>query len=215
MSAVLLSDGDWEVLREQGRHRRWPAGRAVCREGDASGWVLAVADGRIKLTVGTPTGRELLLAVKGPGELLGEHGALDGSPRSATAIALEPVEGWVLDSQHFGRVLEERPHLAVALARHLAGELRRASAERASREEGDVTVRVARRLVDLSGRFGEHNGPGLLIGLPLSQDDLAAWVGASREATNRALSELRAAGCIETSRKRIVVVDADRLAAAG
>lgn len=214
MTGALLDEEDWTLLRDVGRDRAWPAGRTICREGDPSSWVLAVADGRIKLTIVTLEGQELLLGVLGPDELLGHHGVLDGRPRSATATALERVEGVVVGGDEFVNLLDHHGSLAVRLARSLAGRVRESSQAWAEREGVEVSVRVARRLLDLADRFGEIHGRTLVVGLNITQADLAAWVGASREATNRALAELREVECLQTGRRRIVITDRQRLAAA-
>lgn len=176
--------------------------------------MLALVEGRAKVEVATPTGRSILLAVKVPGELVGEYAALDGRPRSATVTALEDVDVARVPPDEFLGYLEEHPRLAVALLRTLAHQLRSASQLSIDRDGSEVSVRVARRLVDLAQRFGELNGSSLTISLALTQDDLAAWVGATREATNRALARLRSGGSVTTGRQRIVIADLDALRAA-
>jgi CRP/FNR family cyclic AMP-dependent transcriptional regulator len=70
---------------------------------------------------------------------------------------------------------------------------------------------VARRLIELAERFGEPADGGVLITLPISQEELASWAGASREATSKALRDLRELGCVETRRRNITVRDVDAL----
>jgi CRP-like cAMP-binding protein len=181
------------------------------REGDAGGSVLALESGRVKVTVATPLGRELLLAVKEPGELLGELSSLDGRPRSATATALEPVQAVAVTSAEFSDFLDDHPRVALGLLRSLAGLIRDGDARVADHATGDTAARLARRLLSLADRFGEHNGPMVEITLDLRQEDLAGWVGATREATSRALAKLRADGCVSTARQRVQVVDAAAL----
>jgi CRP-like cAMP-binding protein len=173
--------------------------------------VLAIRDGRVKLTVVSPEGRDVVLAVKAPGELLGEFAALDGRPRSATAVALERVEGVVVDAGAFAAFLEEHPSVSALVLRQLTGQLRRVAHDWVDREGVEVVVRVARRLVDLAERFGEHNGTTVVIRIGITQDDLAGWVGATREATNRALGVLRRERCLQTGRQHLVITDLERL----
>jgi CRP-like cAMP-binding protein len=203
----LLSGDEWRSLERAGRGRRFRARQVLFREGDPGGAVFAMRAGRVKVSVHTPEGREILLAVKEPGELLGELSAIDGRPRSATATALELVDAVVLPPDAFTAFIENHPRIAVGLLRALAAQLRETDRRSAERDTGDIVERVARRLVDLAGRFGEHRGSGVEIALGLSQDDLAGWVGASREATSRALARLRTDGCISTARGRITLCD--------
>jgi CRP-like cAMP-binding protein len=204
MSGGILTPDEWAAWLAAGRVVRYRRGAVVFREGDPPDRVLALRSGRVKVSLTTPGGREIVLAVKGPGDLLGELGALDGRPRSATATATEAAEAVALAPSAFNDFLDRHPRLASRLLRELVAELRASDDQHVERGSGDVTARVARRLVQLA----ERDGPELA----LSQDDLAGWVGASREATNRALSTLRARGCIATERRRIVVLDPALLA---
>jgi len=169
--------------------------------------VIAVLGGRVKVSVQTRSGREILLAIKEPGDLVGELSAIDSRPRSATAIALEPVDALVVTAPAFVEFIEGHPRIAVRLLRTLAAQIRDADRRSVDRDTGDITCRVARRLVDLAERLGEYRGSGVEVTLVLGQDDLAAWVGATREATSRALGRLRAEGWLTTARQRIVLTD--------
>ncbi len=197
----------WHTLEAAGRRRRFKARQRLFREGEPGDHVLAIVSGRVKVSVLTRSGREILLAVKEPGDLVGELSVIDGRPRSATAIALEPVEALVVTAPAFVEFVESHPRIAVRLLRMLAAQIRDADRRSVDRDAGDITCRVARRLVDLAERLGEHRGSGVEITLLLAQDDLAAWVGASREATSRALAGLRAEGWLTTGRQRIVLTD--------
>jgi CRP/FNR family transcriptional regulator, cyclic AMP receptor protein len=206
-SGAFLSEDEWRTLEATGRSRRFRARQRLFREGEPGNYVIAIRTGRVKVSVQTRSGRELLLAVKEAGDLVGELSVIDGRPRSATATALDPVDALVVPAPEFAEFIEGHPRIAVRLLRTLAAQIRDADRRSVDRDTGDITCRVARRLVDLAERLGEHRGSGLEITLALSQDDLAAWVGATREATSRALGRLRAEGALTTGRQRIVLTD--------
>jgi CRP/FNR family transcriptional regulator, cyclic AMP receptor protein len=206
-STVLISAQEWHTLEERGRHRSYQRGQVLFFEGDPGGSVIALRNGRVKVSVQTLHGRELLLAIKGPGELLGEMSALDGRPRSATATAMEAAQGLVMSASVFQEFINEHPRIALRLLKALSAELRSADELIADRDAGDTVSRTARRLLQLALRYGEHNGGATRVGISLSHDDLASWIGVTREATSRALSQLRAAGYIVTGRRSITVVD--------
>jgi len=191
--SALLGPTEWHTLEQQGRARSYSRGQVLFFEGDPGGSVTALRSGRAKVSVQTLPGRELLLAVKGPGELLGEMSALDGRPRSATATAMEAIEALVVSASVFHEFLTDHPRIAMRLLRTLASALR----------ETDEL----RRLMHLARRHGEHNGGSSQVDISLTHDELASWVGVSRESTSRALSELRVAGYITTGRRSITVVD--------
>jgi CRP-like cAMP-binding protein len=203
----LLTGEEWRALEDAGRPRHYRPRQRLFREGEAGDHVIALLSGRVKVSVQTRSGREILLAVKEPGDLIGELSAIDGRPRSATAVALEPVDALVVSAPAFVEFIEGHPRIAVRLLRTLAAQIRDADRRSVDRDTGDITCRVARRLVDLAERLGEHRGSGLEVTLVVGQDDLAAWVGATREATSRALGRLRAEGWLTTGRQRIVLTD--------
>ncbi len=196
-----------EELRALGSERRYGAGVAIFHHGDEPGSVLLLIEGRVKVALLGPQGREAILGFVGPGELVGDVAALDGGPRSATVEAVDPVRALVVPRAAFERFASARPEAALALLRSLARRLRQADEQRLEFAAYDVVGRVARRLVDLCDRHGEPVEGGTMITLPLSQDELAAWTGSSREAVAKALQLLRRLHWVETHRRRIVVVD--------
>jgi len=211
VAGELLTEEEWSTLRGRASARRFRAKEVLFREGEPGDTVVAIGSGRVKVSLLTRSGREIVLAIKEPGELVGELSAIDGRPRSATATALEPVEALTLPAPAFLEFVDAHSRLAVRLLRVLAAQIRATDLRSAERDAGDITGRVARRLVELAERFGEHRGSGMEITLTLSQDDLAGWVGATREATSRALARLRADGCVATGRQRITLTDLDTL----
>lgn len=205
----LLNDAEFADLRRGGRPRRWERGATVFTEGDVSDWALVLTSGRVKVSSHTANGTEVVLAVRGPGALLGDMSAIDGEPRSATVTALEPVEGLVIGD--FPGFLREHGRVAVLLLKMVTARLRDADRKRVEYGAFDTTGRVATRLVELAERYGEPVHGGIRVALPLSQDELAGWTGASREAVSKALRTLRDRGLIETGRRRVIVYDLEGL----
>jgi CRP/FNR family cyclic AMP-dependent transcriptional regulator len=200
--------GDFE---NRGRRRRWPRGAAIFNEGGRSEYVALLTDGRAKASYFTDSGNEVILAVRGPGSLLGEMSAIDGEPLSATITALEPVEAIVVPVDSFKDYLQRHPQVALMLLRTMSRRLRDADRKRVEFSAYDALGRVARRLVELADEFGEADSGAVRISLPLSQEELASWTGASREAVSKALRNLRGRGWIETHRRAISILDIDAL----
>jgi CRP/FNR family transcriptional regulator, cyclic AMP receptor protein len=204
---AALEPSDLEALTAWGRARRFRRGAMLFHEGEDAGHVLIVRAGRVKVSSFTADGREVVLAVRGPGELLGELSAIDGEPRSASASALEQVDVLSVPAEDFRSFLEMRPRVTVWLMQMLSRKLRDADRKRIEFGAHDTVGRVCHRLVELAERFGEESTRGLRITLPLSQQELAGWTGASREAVSKALHQLRSRGYIETARRGITVLD--------
>ena len=209
--ADVLEPGELDELMAAGRRRRYGANVTLFHEGDDAGPVMVLMSGRVKAVALDSGGHEAIVAVRGPGDLLGELSALDGAPRSVTVTTLEPVEAVVLAGSAFTAFLERRPRVALVILRMLAGRLRYADARHADLATHDVVGRVASRLVELTERYGVETAGRIEVELPLSQEEIASWVGASREAVSKALHVLRSLGIVETGRRRIAVLDMEAL----
>jgi CRP-like cAMP-binding protein len=207
--AELTADERAE-LQELGSVRRYKRGDVLFHQGDDAGAVLVILAGHVKAAM-LSDGREVILAFPGPGELLGELSAVDGQPRSGTVRAVDDVEALVIPGSAFRAVLEHCPRIAFVLLRSVIERLRTADRQRVDYAVNDVCVRVAGRLVELCDRFGSEDGARVEIGLSLTQDELASWAGASREAVAKAMALLRTLGWVQTERRRILVLDLDSL----
>jgi CRP-like cAMP-binding protein len=173
--------------------------------------VAIVISGRVKVCTSAEDGAEVILAVRGPGALLGELAVIDGQPRSASVRSLEDAEILTVGFQEFTAFLQGHPRMMWLLMRVLTDRLRDADRKRIEFGVYDTLNRVARRLVELADRFGEPTKSGIRITLPLTQEELASWVGASREAVTKALRTLRVDGYVRTQRRTLTVIDIEGL----
>lgn len=210
--ASSLSSDELSDLKRRGQRRHFRRGSSLFSEGDRSDHVALITAGRVKVFSPTADGREILLAIREQGDLLGDFSAIDGEPRSATAMALEDVDAVIVGADQFREFLHDHPRVTVGLLESLTRRLRDADRKRVEFSAFDSVGRVARRLVELAERFGEKEDDGIRIALSLSQEELAGWTGASREAVSKALSTMKARGWIETRRRGITVLDLDALA---
>ncbi|MFN2587347.1 MAG: Crp/Fnr family transcriptional regulator [Actinomycetota bacterium] len=202
-----LSDDEARALLGRGRRRTYDGGVPIFHEGEVSDRIVLLLRGRAKIATVTEDGKEVMLGVRDPGDLLGEFSAIDGEPRSANVIAMEPVEALVLESGSFREWLTEHPRTALLLLEMVLARLRDADRKRVEFSAYDTVGRVARRLYELAERFGRDTPRGVEIALPLTQDELAAWTGASRVGVSQALKALRDREWIETRRRSITVRD--------
>ena len=199
------------ALGARANRRSFKRGEALMHTGQVASDVLILRAGRVKVSATTSNGRTVLLAFRGPGDLVGELAALDDSPRSATIVALEPVDALALAHADFRAVLAEHPDAALALLRVLTERLREADAKRVQLAAYTTIGRVAFCLLELCERFGEVEEGSVEILLPLSQEELAGWAGASLESVARALQSMRKLGWVRTRRRALSVLDRDAL----
>jgi CRP-like cAMP-binding protein len=203
-----LGPDERAALAAAGRRRTYRRGDRLFLEGDRGDAVYLVASGRARVYTATREGREVTLCVRGPGELIGEMGALDpGGLRSATVVALDTLTCDVVRAEAFQAFLEQHPAAAIAVLRLVIARLRDADRRRTEFGSYDATRRLARVLADAGATASPPGGAGLA----LSQQELAGLIGASRESVARGLGRLRERGLIVTGRRTITVRDAAAL----
>jgi CRP/FNR family transcriptional regulator, cyclic AMP receptor protein len=208
---AALDSSEAADLHVRGIVRKFPRASAMFHRDQVSDRALVLLSGYVKLCSISDDGREVVLAIRGPGDLIGELGVLDGRPRSATAITLQPVEALVLAGSAFRSFLANHPRVAIEIISMLSSRLRDADLKRVEFAARDSLSRVAARLLELSDRFGDPLTGGMRIDLPISQEELAGWTGCSRDSVVKALQAMRALGWIETQRMQITVRDLEAL----
>jgi CRP/FNR family transcriptional regulator, cyclic AMP receptor protein len=196
------------LLRGAGRSRDWRSGAVIFCEGDPPDRVVLIHEGLVKTTADARSGYTSLLAVRGPGELVGELACLDRRPRSATVTTMRPVRGTVIAAGRFIDLLEQNGALALSLVRSITGRLRDSDRLRADQGASPASIRVSRVLLDLALHHGTEvrYAPDART-VTVSQVDLASASGTSRESVVRALRKLQRDDIASTSRGRITVHD--------
>ena len=203
-----LDDDERKALTSSAMARAFPGGSALFHENQLADRVIVLRKGFVKVSCYSDDGREVVLGIRGPGDVVGELSAIDGAARSASVIALEPVEALAMSTGSFNDFLERHPRVVRVLLEILAGRLRDADRRRVEFASKETMGRVASRIVELSERFGAAaEGEDIRIDFPLTQEELAGWTACSRDSVVKALQSMRDLGWIETGRKRITVHD--------
>lgn len=203
-----LDPSTQQMVLAAGRARRFRANTIVFLEQDDAANVLVLRTGLVKLSV-VVGDREVMLDVLGPGDLLGEVSAIQGSQRSATATTLTAVDAVSVATNTFMDQVPLHADLSRALLLSVTDRLRNASRRQVEYGALDAVGRVCRRLIEMVDRFGAGGAAGVTLETPLTQSDIAAWAGLSREAVVKALHSLRALGWIDTSPRNICVRDVE------
>ncbi len=181
----------WVARRLHGRF--FEPGHTILLSEQMGEAVYFVISGAVKVEADQIGGADMILAVLGPGNIVGEMGVLGrGQGRSANVVPLAPSNLMWMDRQTFRSLMREVPALNINLINILAERLRQANQQIRAFAALDVRGRVARQLLLLGREFGVQSAPDdLLIPLRLTQSDLAGLVGASRERVNRALGQIK------------------------
>lgn len=196
-----------------GRRTSFPRGSVIMFEGEPEERLILILAGRVKVTRSGPEGRELILGIRDPGDLLGELAFIDRRPRSATVSALEPMQTLMMPGSRFREHLEQTPRVALVLLEVVAGRFREATINRIQFSALDTMGRLSARILELADRYGENVNGTIDVPMPFSQEELASWTGASRTGVAQALQALRELNWLETQRGRMTVRDPDALRA--
>ena len=203
-----LPDTELAELADRVRTKSFKRGEMIFRKDDPGTHLYMVLEGGVKIALPGEFGQEALVAIMRPGEFFGELALFDRSPRSASATALEDTRAALLAGDDFLAYLESHPASFRVVLETLARTIRRLSDRVEDLIFLDVPSRVAKYLLDLVRSSGDGSGNELT----LTQDELAAFIGASRVSVNRVLGDLERREIISIRRRRIAIKDADRLA---
>ncbi|RST05062.1 Crp/Fnr family transcriptional regulator [Streptomyces sp. WAC07149] len=208
---VRLDSEDRQALFRCGSPLGFPARHVLLREHEPSTHVLVILSGWAKVTSAAHNGYEALLALRGPGDVVGEQAMLSGRPRGATVTALERIEALAVPADRFDALLDERPGITRKLLALTADRTRDSDRRRVQFASLTVQERLALLLLELIRTHGQESEDGVRLRAGLTQSDLAGSVGASREAVARLLKQLRERGVVQTGRRGLVVVRPDVL----
>lgn len=207
-----LDDADLAHVAAVGREKSCRAGEVLLNQGDATGDLFSIIQGRLKVVSVAGAGEEILLSVMGPGDVFGEIALLDEEPRSATVVAAEACRLLVVPRAAFRALLAQTPALALRMMALMARHVRRLSARTEDTVSLDVRARLAKTLLGLAERFGVPGAGGTIrLSLKLSQKELGRMVGATREMVNKCLREWVGRRIIGCTRGVVTMVNEARL----
>jgi len=195
-----VPDPDLRALAERTVTRNYPKQAIIINEGDESDSLYLILSGRVKIYLADEHGKELILAIKGAGQYFGEM-VLDEQPRSASVMTLEPSQFAILGRADFRAFLLSHAEVSLQLIQNLIRVARGLNRNVRNLAMLDVYGRVARILLDLAV---ERDGK-MVIPEKLTQKDIAARVGASREMINRILRDLTTGGYVSVEDGRITI----------
>jgi CRP-like cAMP-binding protein len=206
-----LDDVALKDLAERTVQRRYRKGSVIFVQGEQGERCFAIVSGSVKISAYHSDGREAVLAMLGPGDVLGELSPFDEAPRSADATAAEDTELLSLDGDALRLAIRKHPEIGLALLRVLSKRLRTANESFQDVAFFDVGGRLARRLAELASLHGVEQQGGVLIDMAISQERLAQMIGATRESVNKALAALTRRGLVKRAGRRYVVSDIEEL----
>ena len=177
--------------------------------GDGCYWL---RHGVLAVCVASATGEQRILALLGPGAIVGELAMIDGLPRSASVQAIRDCELTFVGRAAFTEMLHQHPELYVDIVTTLAARLRQSDEDMMASSFLTVRARVARALLQFARHFGEEAVPGRsLIRYKITQNDLAAMAGVARESVSRTFREWHRQKIVEGSSRTGYIVHKGKL----
>ncbi len=197
----VLSESELALLTKVVARKSYVRGSQILRAGDPTDSLYILISGRAKVFMSDLDGKEVILAILGPNEFVGEMGLIDNSPRSASVMALESCEVVCISKSDFKRCLAENFEMAMTVMRGLVKRLRDADNQVGSLALMDVFGRVARLLLETAQIVDGEK----VVTRKLSKQDIARMIGASREMVSRVMKHLQEAGYIELRGDNIII----------
>jgi CRP/FNR family cyclic AMP-dependent transcriptional regulator len=197
----VLSEDDLVELARVVSRKSYARGSLILGAGDPTDSLYILVSGRMKVFMSDLEGKEVILAILGPNEFVGEMGLIDNSPRSANVVALDPCEIVCIAKPDFRRCLADNFDMSMTLMRGLVKRLREADNQIGSLALMDVFGRVARLLLETAEIIDGEK----VVTKKLSKQDIARMIGASREMVSRVMKHLQTAGYIEIRDNSIVI----------
>jgi CRP/FNR family transcriptional regulator, cyclic AMP receptor protein len=201
-----------EVLAGLLDHVEFARGGVIFTEGDRGDRLYIIGSGKVKIGRRSPDGREHLLMVAGPSEIVGSLSIFDPGPRASSATALTKVTAFAMDRAALRSWMAQRPEISEKLLQVLARRLRRTNSLLSDLIFTDVPGRVAKSLLSLARQFGTNEAGLLRVNHELTQAEIAALVGASRETVNKALAEFANRGWLRLEGRTVLILEPERLA---
>jgi CRP-like cAMP-binding protein len=206
-----LGAAEHEALIAVARTRIFPAGSVLCTEGEPTTHVFVLISGWVKCITVTHDGREILEALRSEGDVIGEIAGQITGYRTATVQAVGAVDALIAGTKQFGDFLDAHPVAARAYRRYMAERHRAANEQQRAHALSSGARRLACLLLDLAVQQDRADDGAFTPPPPLSQEELASLIGASRSTVTRALRDWRSRHIIGTDPRRIQILDSARL----
>jgi len=201
----LLDEAEQAALREMSQLAEFQPGDVLCTEGEQATHVFVLMDGWVKISSAADGGRELVLGLRGSGDIAGELAAESDGLRTAAVKAINNVEALIVPHDRFSQFLDAHRGANHAYRTVLTRRWGEATGIQRSRPVSSGSQRLAAYLIDLAERYGTPGDSGTVITIPLSQEEIASIVGVSRATATRALRAWRCRGIIKTGRRRLTI----------
>lgn len=207
-----LDSGELTEIIEKMNHKKLNKNDIVFLEGEKAKTLYFLNVGKIKIYKYTKDGKEQILHILSEGDFFGELNLLKESKYRFNAKAMEESKICTLSKENFKEILLGKPEIAIKILEIMGERLSEVENLAQNLATNDIDARIAFLLKDLSDKYGEENEENVVINLPLTREDMASYVGVTRETISRKLKKFEEEGIIKiVGTKKIVVMDKEEL----
>jgi CRP/FNR family transcriptional regulator, cyclic AMP receptor protein len=204
-----LEERDFARISACGVRKTYKKGEVILMEEESGSALFVIINGEVKVVRIGEDGREVILSILGPSDIFGEMALLDGEARSASVVALDSAELFMLHRKDFLALLHEYPTIAISLLKHLTQRLRRADALIKSLSLKDAYHRVGYVLLQFADERGRiRQGKVEIDNLPVQQE-IANMAGTTRETVSRTLGKMEKLKMLHVEGNTVVIIDYD------
>ena len=201
-----LEENELRALAETTSTRTFPKDNVIILAEDQGDTMFIIQRGRVKVSIVSEDGREVILSSLGPGDFFGDMSLLDSKPRSANVTATEETDLLMLHRADFIRLIQTIPQIAIKLLAVLAGRLRKTDRKIEGLALSDVTGRITQTLLQLAEDQGVYSQEGVLIRNRPTHQELANMSGTTRETVSRILKRLENQGYIAYRGRDLIIL---------
>jgi CRP/FNR family cyclic AMP-dependent transcriptional regulator len=207
----LLTSAEQDALSAASRTTALPPKATMCVEGEPATHVFVLLAGWVKVLSVTRDGQEVVLAMRGPGDILGELAGEATGYRTGTVRTIRTVHSLIIGHDAFSAFLDDHPNAARAYRKVVTMRWHETALALVDRSTAVGTQRLARLLIDLAAQHGVARSDAVYIEMPLTQQEFASLAGVSRATMTRAFNEWRRRGIIQTGKGHITITNMDGL----
>ncbi len=207
----LLTSAEQDALSAASRTTALPPKATMCVEGEPATHVFVLLAGWVKILSVTRDGQEVVLALRGPGDIIGEIAGEATGYRTGTVRTIGTVRALIIAHETFNAFLDDHPNAARAYRKVVTVRWMETASALHDRSTAVGAQRIARLLIYLAAEHGAARGSVVDIEMPITQEELASLAGVSRATMTRAFNEWRRRGIIQTGKGHITITNMDAL----
>jgi CRP-like cAMP-binding protein len=212
-SSIFCELNDHE-LSEVSKHKttnKYKKGQNLFLEGNPPFGLFCISNGKIKLTKTSDDGKETIIKIAKPGDVLGHRSLFSNQNYNASATAIEECEVCFLDKSYVDKAIKQNPSIAMQIIGKLTKDMGAFEDKMASFHQMNVREKFAHFIIDMDVEFGENTPQGRYLNLKLTREEMASMIGTATETLIRTVTEFKDEGAIELDGKKIYITNYDTL----